>query len=112
MFEKHKMNFTTTTTTKFLIFLIFFGITTGLDNKAKYDNYRLCRVHLVTEEHVRIFQELEKQSDSCTFMGHANNPNQNLTIMVAGHKIADFNSLVDRYGIKNEVLVYKKFNKM
>lgn len=107
MFAKHKMNFMTTTT--FLIFFIFFffGITTGLENKAKYDNYRLCRVHLVTEEHVRIFRELEKQSDSCTFMGHANNPNQNLTIMVAGHKIADFNSLVDRYGIKNEVLVFK-----
>lgn len=79
-----------------------------LDNhKAKYENYRLCRVHLVTEEHVKIFQELEDQSDSCTFMGHALYPNQNLTIMVAAHKVSDFNSLVDRFGITNQVLVRK-----
>lgn len=76
-----------------------------LKDKAKYENYRLCRVHLVTEEHVKIFQELEEQSDSCTFMGHALYPNQNLTIMVAAHKVPDFNSLVDRFGILNQVLV-------
>lgn len=82
----------------------------GLEDKAKYDNYRLCRVHLVTEEHVKIFQELEEQSDSCTFMGHALYPNQNLTIMVAAHKIPDFNSLIERFpGITNQVLV-RKFN--
>lgn len=74
-------------------------------DKAKYENYRLCRVHLVTEEHVKIFQELEEQSDSCTFMGHALYTNQNLTIMVAAHKVPDFNSLVERFGITNQVLV-------
>lgn len=79
------------------------------NEKAKYENYRLCRVHLVTEEHVKIFQELEEQSDSCTFMGHALYPNQNLTIMVAAHKVPDFNSLVERFGITNQVLVRQFF---
>jgi hypothetical protein len=54
--------------------------------KARYDNYRLVRLTLKTQEHVDVLQELEEQSDSFTFYGHALNPNQNLTILVAAHK--------------------------
>jgi hypothetical protein len=55
-------------------------------NKARYDNYRLVRLTLKTQEHVDLFQELEGESDSYTFYGHALNPDQNLTILVAAHK--------------------------
>lgn len=55
-------------------------------SKARYDNYRLVRLHLETEEHIALFQELEAESDSYTFYGHALNAPQDLTILVAAHK--------------------------
>lgn len=54
--------------------------------KARYDNYRLLQVHLETQEHVKLFQELEAESDSFVFYGHALQAPQKLTIMVAAHK--------------------------
>ena len=74
-------------------------------NKARYDNYRLVRLTLKTEEHVDLFQELENDSDSYTFYGHALNPNQNLTILVAAHKIFEIYDIVERYGLDYTVLV-------
>lgn len=73
--------------------------------EARYDFYRLCRVHLKTDEHVRVFQELEAKSDSFTFYGHARAPDQKLTIMVAAHKIAEYLDILSRYKIHAEVLV-------
>lgn len=55
-------------------------------NKARYDFYRLVRLHLETPEHVALFQELENESDSYTFYGHALKEPQDLTILVAAHK--------------------------
>lgn len=55
-------------------------------NKARYDNYRLVRLHLETQDHVLLFQELEAESDSYTFYGHALSAPQDLTILVAAHK--------------------------
>lgn len=57
-----------------------------MEFKARYDNYRLIRVTLKTEDHVKLFQELEAESDSYTFYGHARKVGQDLTIMVAAHK--------------------------
>lgn len=76
--------------------------------KARYDNYRLIRVHLETQEHVDLFQELEEESDSYTFYGHALNVNQDVTIMVAAHKIFEIQDLTQRYGIKYTILVSEK----
>lgn len=55
-------------------------------NKARYDNYRLVRVNLETEEQVKLFAELEEESDSFVFYGHALKAPQKLTILVAAHK--------------------------
>lgn len=54
--------------------------------KARYDNYQLVRVSLETEEHIRTFQELEEESDSFIFYGHALSAPQQLTILVSAHK--------------------------
>ena len=77
----------------------------NLDNKARYDYYRLYRVHLDTEEHVKLFQEVEEKSDSFTFYGHARKPGQDLTILVAAHKIADMTDLMKRYNVTGRILV-------
>lgn len=55
-------------------------------NKARYDNYRLVRLNLETEDHVKLFQELEEESDSFVFYGHALAAPQELTILVSSHK--------------------------
>jgi hypothetical protein len=56
------------------------------ENKARYDYYRLVRLNLETQEHIELFQELEEESDSYTFYGHALAAPQDLTILVAAHK--------------------------
>lgn len=74
-------------------------------NIARFDHYRLYRITIESPQQVTIFQELEQQSDSCTFYGHARDPGQKLTIMVAAHKIADFADLLERFNVEHEVLV-------
>lgn len=74
-------------------------------NAARYDNYRLYRLHLETEEQVKIFVELEEISDGVVFYGHARNTGQKLTIMVAAHKVADINELLERFKVEHQILV-------
>jgi hypothetical protein len=76
-----------------------------MENKARYDNYRLVRVFLDKEDHVKLFQEIEAESDSYTFYGHARKIGQELMIMIASHKIYEFSDLVERYGLKYVLLV-------
>lgn len=77
-----------------------------ISNKARYDQFRIYRVFLESEEQVQLMQQLENRSDSYTFMGHARHANQNLTIMVAPQKIAEISDLLERYNILGSVLLY------
>lgn len=82
-------------------------IKTAADSvQARYDHTRIYQVELASEEHVRLFQALEQASDSCSFMGHARQPGQKLTIMVTGAKVADFDDLVHSYNVTHRVLNY------
>lgn len=74
-------------------------------NVARYDNYRLYRVHITTDAQVAMLQELELRSDSCIFYGHARRIGQRLTILVSAHKIADFAELLERYALEHQLLV-------
>lgn len=80
----------------------------GLDidkNTARYDNYRLYRLHLTTQEHVRIFQEIEERSDSYSFIGHAREVDQKLIVLVAAHKVAECADILRRYSVEHVILV-------
>lgn len=77
-------------------------------NAARYDNYRLYRLHLETDEQVKIFVELEEVSDSVIFYGHARQIGQKLTIMVAAHKVADITELLQRFNVEHQILVSLK----
>lgn len=87
----------------FILALICFAC--GQENKARYDNYRLYRVQLKTDDQVKAFQEIESRSDSYIFIGHAREPNQNLTIMVAAHKVAEITDILNDYKVGHEILV-------
>lgn len=82
-----------------------FVVAAGAD-PARYDHFRLYRVLIRTQAQVEMLQQLEEQSDSYSFMGHARQPNQNLTIMVAPHKIAEITELLDRYDLEGTILLY------
>ncbi|XP_053678130.1 zinc carboxypeptidase-like [Anopheles nili] len=76
------------------------------ENVARYDYFRLYRVLIKTQAQVEMLQQLEELSDSYSFMGHARQPNQNLTIMVAPNKIAELTELLARYELQGTVLLY------
>lgn len=91
---------------KTLFILIgFVCLVNGVEDKARYDNYRVYRVHMKTIDHVKVFQEIEAHTDSYIFMGHPREPNQNLTILVAAHKIADLTDIMNDNKIDFVVLV-------
>lgn len=77
------------------------------NNQARYDNYRVYRLHLKTQEHVKLFENLEERSDSYTFYGHARHVDQKLTIMVASQKIAEITEILKRYSVPFDILVSK-----
>ena len=76
-----------------------------MDHKARHDNYKLIRVGLKRDDHVKLFQEIEAESDSYTFYGHARKIGQELTILIAAHKIFEFEDIVERNGLNYIVLV-------
>uniref|UniRef100_A0A182N406 Zinc carboxypeptidase A 1 n=1 Tax=Anopheles dirus TaxID=7168 RepID=A0A182N406_9DIPT len=81
-------------------------VTAGDADTARYDNFRLYRVLIETQAQVEMLRQLEEQSDCYSFMGHANHPNQNLTIMVSPHKIAEITELLSRYNLQGTILLY------
>jgi len=63
-------------------------------DQARYDNYRIYNVEFENEEQIELFQKLEEQSDSLTFIGHAREIGQKLSILVAAHRVADIADLL------------------
>lgn len=88
-----------------IILIAFICSANAIEDKARYDNHRIYRVHLKTDDQVKVLQEVEKRSDSYQFMGHAREPNQNLTILAAAHKIADFTDILNDNKINYTILV-------
>ncbi|XP_030370560.1 zinc carboxypeptidase [Scaptodrosophila lebanonensis] len=77
----------------------------GVTAQAHYDHTRIYYMELGNEQHVELFQRLEK-SDSYFFMGSVRVPGQKLTVMVIGHKVADFDDLLHRYNVTHHILNY------
>ncbi|ALC46923.1 CG17633 [Drosophila busckii] len=73
---------------------------------ARYDHTRIYNVEFATAAHVELFQALEAQSDSLSFIGHARVPGQKLSIMVSGQKVADFDNLLHSYNVSHRILNY------
>lgn len=91
---------------KSVILLVgLFCLANGIEDKARYDHYRVYSVHLKTEDQVKVFQEIEARSDSYNFMGHPREPNQNLSFLAAAHKIAELTDLMNDNQIAYNILV-------
>lgn len=91
--------------TAFVLVLVICVEGLDVDNKARYDNYRLYRLHSTTAEHVRVFQEIKERSDSYTFIGNAQEVGQRLIALVTAHKVAEFADVLKRYNVEHEILV-------
>ncbi|KAH8370133.1 hypothetical protein KR093_002244 [Drosophila rubida] len=75
-------------------------------DQARYDHYRIYNVQFDNEQQIELFQKLEEQSDSLTFIGHAREIGQKLSILVAAHRVADFADLLATYKLQHRVLTY------
>lgn len=72
---------------------------------ARYDNYRLWRMHIETEVQLEVLKELEKRGMGIDFIGHVRKQDQKLTILVPSHLAANIEDLFRRYNISNTVLL-------
>lgn len=77
-----------------LVLSVLFKLTAGVDNSARYDNYRLYEVMIETEYQYNVLQILEVKSDSYISLGSRTKPNPSVTIAVAPHKFSEFADLM------------------
>lgn len=92
----------------FLMAVCVFGslnIFVSGDDKARYDNFRLYQVHLKTSEHIHVFQELGKRSESYRLNKWPQSIDQKLNIIVTSQKIAEITDVLLRYSVPFDILV-------
>ncbi|XP_037909350.1 zinc carboxypeptidase [Hermetia illucens] len=77
-----------------------------VENQARFDNYRIYRLHLAEQKQVEVFQEVERRSDSYQFYGHPEKIGQKVNVLVAAHKIAEITDLLETYEVEHEILTY------
>lgn len=80
-------------------FMVTFG------EKVRYDYYRMFTVHLKTEKHLKIMQDLELNSDGIKFMDTPNKIPLNIDIIVPPHKLAYIDDLFAIYNMNNTLKV-------
>lgn len=91
------------------LLIAFVCLAHGIDDRARYDNYRIYKVTFKTEDQVKIFQEMEARSDSYIFIGHARSVNQSLSILTAAHKIAEITDVINVNKMEYQILVSVTF---
>lgn len=71
---------------------------------ARYDNYHLYELTPTNDRHVELLKELEMASDSYVFLASPHALNDSIGVVVAPHKLAEFNSLVQTANIPNTIV--------
>lgn len=89
--------------------VILFGLicsTNGVENKARYDNYRMYQIQLKTDLHVKVLQKLTAISgQSYPFESVPREANRNATILAAAHTIAQLTDILNENKIDHAILV-------
>lgn len=90
-----------------LIFPLFIGGTeiVAAGESARYDNYRMYLMVPDSEKQIEILKILETTSDSYTFIVSATKVGEEVSVIVAPHKFAEFSNLLERENIKSEITV-------
>lgn len=88
-----------------IVITLIWLATISLGNVARYDNYRLYRVHIDTKEQLGMVKQLESAGFGIEFYGHAREINQKLTILVPSAQVANVENLFLRYDIANKILL-------
>lgn len=67
--------------------------------RARFDNYRVYRVNIYTDDQLIVLKELESKSDSYQFWKEPE-INEIIDIVVPPHKFAEINEIFDQYKFK------------
>lgn len=86
----------------FLLILFYSIITIANSEKARYDFYRMYRILPSSENDIKILKEIQNRSDSYKFIKDPIKINEEVLIILAPHKLAEF---TDR--MKSEEISYE-----
>ncbi|KOX71863.1 Zinc carboxypeptidase A 1, partial [Melipona quadrifasciata] len=86
-----------------LIFVALVALATA--EKVKYDNYQVFRVTPQTEEQVEVIRNLEEISDGFSFWKGPSTVQNHADVMVAPHKIPDFQDIMKKFDIPYDTYV-------
>ncbi|XP_076758952.1 zinc carboxypeptidase-like [Xylocopa sonorina] len=85
--------------------ILFAVVALATAEKVKYDNYKVFRVTPQNDEQLEIVNSLGQTSDSYSFWKEVSAVQKYADVMVAPHKIAEFEELMKQHNIPHETYV-------
>jgi len=76
----------------------------AVDERARYDNYRVYKAKAATAEQLASLKELDGASDSIMILDGVHSLNQEINIVVAPHKVPDFLAILRSDDIEYELV--------
>jgi carboxypeptidase A len=65
--------------------------------KSRFDNYRVYRISVENELHLRVLQELSETSDSYNFLDEPRSIGSTVDVLVPPHKFSHFSEIVEKF---------------
>lgn len=88
----------------FLLILFYSIITIASSEKARYDFYRMYRILPSSENDIKILKEIQNRSDSYKFIKDPIKINEEVLIILAPHKLAEFTDRMESEEISYELI--------
>lgn len=87
-----------------VLFGVFACIVLIGGERARYDNYRLYRLKVDTDEQLKVLQRLESSSDGYVFWSVPVATNTTANVVVPPHKHDDIDDLFGKHNISNTLM--------
>ncbi|XP_039434691.1 zinc carboxypeptidase-like [Culex pipiens pallens] len=88
-----------------LIFALALLATAAFAEKARFDNYRLYRIRVESVAQLEVLQAVQELNEGYNFWSEPAQVDGDVDLVVPPHKFAEFEELVERFGLKAKLNV-------
>lgn len=88
-----------------LIFALALLATAAFAEKARFDNYRLYRIRVESVAQLEVLQAVQELNEGYNFWSEPAQVDSDVDLVVPPHKFAEFEELVERFGLKAKLNV-------
>ncbi|XP_055599535.1 zinc carboxypeptidase-like [Uranotaenia lowii] len=82
------------------VLLVVFGLSVGIyGEKARFDNYRVYRIHIENEHQIKVLQAIGNLRGGYSFWDDPIKVDSDVDLVVPPHKFGEFGEIVENHGI-------------